>query len=127
MLMISRDEVLMGRDQEFPLTPELESNLDALMTALNAFRTHYAVPMTVSSGYRPGHYNKDAGGAKNSSHTTCEACDFHDPSGLIDAYCTANLDILEECGLYLEDPGHTVGWSHLTTRAPASGKRVFIP
>lgn len=125
--MITRDEILMGRDKEFPLDKALEANLNALLTALNAFRAHYGVPMKVSSGYRPGHYNKDAGGASNSSHKTCEACDFSDQSGLLDAYCEANLDILAECGLYLEDPDHTVGWCHLTTRAPKSGHRVFIP
>lgn len=117
----------MGRDKEFPLSDELKLNLDALVIALNAFRSHYGVPMVVTSGYRPGHYNKDAGGAKNSPHVTCQACDFHDPSGILDAYCVANQDILEQCGLYLEDPKHTIGWCHLQIRRPGSGSRIFIP
>jgi hypothetical protein len=29
--------------------------------------------------------------------------------------------------LYREDPGSTPGWVHLTTRAPKSGRRTFIP
>lgn len=125
--MISRDEVLMGRDKEFPLTPELEANLSGLLVALNKFRSAYGKPMTVSSGYRPGHYNKDAGGAKGSAHEVCLACDFHDSDGAIDAWALANIAFLEHAGLYLENPNNTNGWSHLSTRRPGSGKTVFNP
>ena len=83
--------------------------------------------MIVSSGYRPGHYNKDAGGAKGSAHAVCLACDFKDPTGDLDQWCMDHLDVLEQCGLYLESPNHTLGWCHLTIRAPGSGDRVFIP
>lgn len=124
--MISREEVLMGRDKEFPLTPALESNLQKLLIALNKFRTAYGKPMVVTSGYRPGHYNKDAGGALHSSHLTCEACDFSDPQGILDAFCMANLKLLEDCGLWLESPMNTVGWCHLQIR-PVPNKRVFLP
>lgn len=34
---------------------------------------------------------------------------------------------LEQFGLYREDPRYTITWSHLTTRAPHSGHRTFIP
>lgn len=125
--MITAKEILMGRDTEFPLSDELKLNLDALVLALNQFRSHYAVPMIVSSGYRPGYYNRKAGGAPGSAHETCLATDFKDESGILDAYCLANLDILEECNLYLEDPKNTPGWCHLTIRPPKSGHRVFLP
>ncbi len=85
------------------------------------------VIVKVSSGYRPGHYNKDAGGAPNSAHSTCQAVDFYDLDGKMDFYCLANLPILKRCGLYLEAPTGTQGWSHLSTRRPNSGARVFIP
>ena len=126
-MSISRDEILMSRDDQYPLSNELEANLAELLPALNKFREIYGKPMVVSSGYRPGHFNSDAGGAKGSAHSVCLACDFHDQDGALDAYCSANLSVLVDCGLYLEDPGHTPGWCHLTTRAPASGHRVFIP
>lgn len=125
--MISRDEVLMGRDAQYPLTSQLEANLTGLLAALNQFRAAYGIPMIVSSGYRPGPYNSAAGGATNSPHLVCMACDFHDPDGTLDQYCLNNLELLEKCGLWLESPGHTPGWCHLQTRVIPSGNRVFIP
>ena len=100
--MISRDEVLMGRDVEFPLTPELEANLSKLLEAVNKLRTLYGKPMIVNSGYRPGHYNTDAGGAPNSAHQLCEAIDIKDEDGEVKKWIT--VEILEQCGLYQEDP-----------------------
>ena len=112
--MISRDEVLMGRDVEYPLTPELEANLDKLLYALNIFRELYGKPMVVSSGYRPGHYNSDAHGAKHSNHIICLAADFHDPLGEIDQYITLdNEQILASAGLWREAQASTPGWVHL--------------
>lgn len=124
---ITRAEVLMGRDQMAPLTPKLSENLTKLMLALNALRDLYGKPMIVSSGYRPPEINFAAGGAKQSNHMFCLACDFKDPDGALDRWCLENLSALEECGLYLEDPGHTPGWCHLQVVPPRSGKRVFIP
>lgn len=124
---IARGEILMGRDGEFPLSEELEVNLGSLLVALNKFRDIYGIPMRVSSGYRPGHYNTDAGGAANSPHKTCEACDFHDQDGSLKRYLSNNLGILDTCDLYMEDPGHTPSWVHLQIRRIPSGKRVFIP
>lgn len=125
--MISREEILMGRDKEYPLTPELERNLQKLLKCLNMFRSIYGHPMIVSSGYRPGHYNKDAGGAKNSNHIVCLACDFSDPHGEIDFFAANRLDVLERSGLYLELPARTPGWSHLQCVGPSSGERIFKP
>lgn len=125
--MITKQEVLMGREKEFPLTQEMETNLEKLLSALNKFRSHYGAPMLVSSGYRPEKFNTAAGGAKASNHMKCLACDFKDPSGVLAQYCLANLDILKECGLYLESPAHTKGWVHLQAVPPKSGNRVFIP
>lgn len=127
MSLITRDEILMGRDTEFPLSTELEHNLQQLLTAINHFRSIYGKPMVVSSGYRPGYYNRNVGGANNSSHITCEACDFHDVGGDLDYFCVMNQAVLEQCGLYLESPARTINWCHLTIRPPHSGKRVFLP
>ena len=124
--MITANEVLMGRDQKWPLSPELKNNLDTLLIALNMFRGYYNKPMNVSSGYRPAAINvliKNA--ASHSAHSECLACDFHDLNGELDKFCMANLDILEHCGLYLEHPDNTPNWCHLTVRPPKSGKRVF--
>lgn len=126
--MITRREVLMGRDALYPLTPELEANLELLLIALNAFRRAYGKFMVVSSGYRPPEINKGvAGAAKRSNHMLCLACDFKDTDGSLGAWCLANLKVLEECGLYLEHPSATRGWVHLQVVAPRSGNRVFYP
>lgn len=121
--MISRDEILMGRDADYPLSDELEVNLAKLLIAVNKLRTLYGKPMYVSSGYRPGHYNTDAGGASGSAHEVCEAVDFHDRDNALKNWSTNN--ILEECGLYMESAGYTITWLHVQVRP--TKERVFIP
>lgn len=126
-MLITREEVLQGRDVEFPLTPQLEGNLVKLLEGLNKFRILYGQPMFVSSGYRPATANAAARGASKSAHLTCEACDFHDSSGIIGRFILGNQIVLEKCGLYAENPKVTIGWCHLTTRSPGSGNRIFNP
>lgn len=128
--MIARHEILMGREVENPLTPELEQNLEKLLVALNVVRQAYGKPLKVTSGYRPLSFNKKAGGSKRSAHLTCEACDFFDPKGEFAKWCLANIEVLEKAGLYMEDPRFTqisdgIGWVHLQIRP--TKKRVFIP
>lgn len=67
------------------------------------------------------------GAAKNSKHIVCQAIDLNDHDGRLDAWCLANLDALEELGLWLEHPDATPGWCHLQTQPPRSGNRVFEP
>lgn len=130
--MISRDEVLKGRDRDYPLDSELELNLIRLLDAVNKIRKEWGRPLVVTSGYRPGHFNKSARGAKKSAHMTCEAVDFHDGDGEFGKWCLNNLKLLEEAGLYMESPLYTheppnKRWIHLQIRRPKSGNRVFIP
>lgn len=126
--MITAEEVLMGRDKQWPLTEEMSDNLDALLVALNMFRQAYGKPMIVSSGYRPYVFNATVkGAAPNSAHTVCLACDFVDKDGKLDLFCLDNLALLRKCGLYLESPANTPGWTHLQLREPKSGNRVFLP
>ena len=126
--MISKAEILMGRDKDYPLDAEMQANLQKLLTAVNLFRKHYGKPMTVSSGYRPAAINaKVKGAAKKSNHMRCLAVDFKDTDGLIDKFCMDNLHILEACGLWLEHPEATPNWCHLQCVPPKSGNRVFKP
>jgi uncharacterized protein YcbK (DUF882 family) len=128
--MISKEEILMGRDKEYPkeYTKEVSDNIDKLLISLNKFRKAYGKPMSVSSGWRPAAINsKIANAAKKSNHMVGLACDFKDADGSLDAFCMANLKLLEECGLYLEHPDATVGWCHLQCISPKSGNRVFRP
>lgn len=66
-------------------------------------------------------------GAKNSSHKEGEGVDRFDPGGHIDEWCMINQDKLAECGIHIEHPSATVGWSHWTIRPPRSGNIVFYP
>lgn len=125
--LINRDEILSGQDTKFPLNGTMEGNLTRLLASLNKFRLAYGKPMVVSSGYRPPEHNKKVGGAPNSCHLTCEACDFRDAKGEIKAWVAANPAILEQCGLYMEHPDATTTWIHLQIRMPTSGHRVFKP
>jgi len=131
-MQFTRAEILAGRDQEYPLTPELEVNLGHLLCALNVLGQHYPPAVTVSSGYRPGHYNSAAHGASNSPHLTCQAADLRDPPGPdghrpLTEWCLANLALLELYGLWMESPASTPTWVHLQVRPIPSGHRVFNP
>lgn len=117
----------MGRDVEYPLTPELELNLADLLIALNMLREQYGRPMRVSSGYRPGVYNKLANGAPNSPHKTLQACDFYDADRHLTNWILQNPIMLVECKLYMENPMEAPSWCHLQTRAVPSGRRIFTP
>lgn len=72
-------------------------------------------------------------GRQNSSHKEAKAVDVFDPKGDLDKWLDGFEDghngniKLEQYGLYREHPDSTPGWCHLTTRAPGSGHRTFIP
>lgn len=66
-------------------------------------------------------------GAARSNHKEGLAVDRYDPDGKIDAWCMANLDVVAACGIWLEHPSATSGWSHWQCVAPRSGRRVFMP
>lgn len=124
--MITRAQLLMGRDAEFPLTSALEQNLTKLLTAVNFLQAHWwTFPIVVSSGYRPGHYNRDAGGSATSAHLTCQAVDILDPRQELSTFLLHNQNILAQCNMYMEDPSQTKTWCHLQIRP--TKERVFKP
>lgn len=124
---ISEAEYLMGRDKAAPLTTAMRTNMEKLLIALNLIRDLYGKPLKVSSGYRPPGINAvTANASKTSCHLTCEACDFEDTDRKLVQWCLRNMDLLERAGLYMESPINTPSWVHLQTRAPRSGKRVFL-
>jgi hypothetical protein len=125
--MITKEQLLMGREVEFPITEQMGKDADTLLERVNALQNEAGCPIvfTVSSGYRPGHYNTDAHGAPNSSHCVCQAVDIHDIGEKLDNWLTD--DLLTKYNLYREAPSHTPNWTHLTIRAPHSGHRTFLP
>lgn len=125
--MITKNEILKGRDKMYPISASISANLEKLLDSLNKFKLVYGKPLVVSSGYRPGGFNVSAGGAKRSNHMICLACDFVDLDSSLDSFCVGSPEVLESCGLYLEHPMWTKGWCHLQCVPPASGKRIFVP
>lgn len=125
--MLKREDILMGRDKQSPLTKEMEKNLENLLKAVNGLLKHYNSPVKVSSGYRPPQINQSVGGARQSAHTTCEAVDLADPNGYLCNWILNNIHLLKQFGLYMENPMFTKGWVHLQIRPTRSGNIVFLP
>ena len=128
--MITLADFYMGRDRRFPdeLTDEKRSNAEEMVDKANELLTRFGETRKVNSGWRPASINKaTVGAAPKSKHMTCEAIDFEDKDGSLDAWCLENLDVLQEIGLWLEHPDSTPNWCHLQTLAPRSGNRVFKP
>lgn len=128
--MITKSELLKGRDKAYPkaYTKEISDNLDRLLVVMNQVRAAYGKPMTVSSGWRPPEVNEDtSNAAKASNHLKGLACDIADPKGDVMRWVLANLDLMQQLGLYLEDFRWTPTWVHFQIVPPGSGKRIYIP
>lgn len=84
-----------------------------LVKFLQAAREHFAVPLTINSGYRTSSYNNKIGGAKNSYHVKGQAADHH-TNGKVDLMNLAKF--YESIGV----PGIIVypnsGFIHIDTR-----------
>jgi uncharacterized protein YcbK (DUF882 family) len=115
----------MGRDKDHPLNMQQARNMAGLLSRVNwLFGTLELYPK-VSSGYRPAAINTSVGGAKMSTHMVCAGIDLHDPDGMLAAKMIDHLDLLEQCGLWLENPSYTKKWIHLDIKQRKN--RVFIP
>lgn len=120
-------------------TPERRANAEKLLLAASrlemrmsaagvVFPTNPATNCGVSGklygGFRP---QACTIGARRSNHKEGLAVDLFDPNSKIDAWCMTHLDVLEECGIWIEHPEKTDGWSHWQCVPPKSGRRVFYP
>ena len=118
-------------------TSERQANARALLIAVNdllnearadgvVIQTNPATGSHISGqtlgGFRP---QDCAQGAPTSSHKQGRGVDIYDPGNALDAWL--DDDKLAAFGLYREHPSFTVGWTHLTDRAPGSGRRTFNP
>ncbi len=128
-MAITEEAYLKGRHLKEPLNATQVANMGLLLERVNALLMEDSCPgfVGVTSGYRPASINSSVGGALKSAHLTCEAVDLADPTGEIDKWLVQNPELLIKHGLYLESPTKTSGWSHLQTRAPKSGNRIFLP
>ena len=123
--MITPKDYLMGRDKIYPISKEQALAMADLLARINHLFATLKINAHITSGYRPGHFNKAAGGAARSGHLVCQAIDVADPQGELAELFKNNLKLLEEYGLWLEDPEHTLGWLHLDTKERKN--RIFKP
>lgn len=128
--MITLEEYLMGRQIKYPsdYTPAIKAAAIALLNQVNDLLAllNYDKPV-VSSGWRPPEVNTKVGGKPFSNHMTGHAIDIADADRTLTNLIKANMDVLETCKLYLEDPESTKTWVHLQNIPPKSGKIIFKP
>lgn len=128
--MITKDEILMGRDKKYPkeYTEEISNNIDKLLEAMNQVRKAYNKPMFVASGWRPSEINEStSNAAKNSNHLKGLAVDIKDTDGKLWEWVLMNLVLMKKLGIYLEDKRWTPTWVHFQIVPPKSKKRIYIP
>lgn len=117
---------------KYPTTPEIDANLNILLERINRVRDAFNKPMIITSGLRSQEQQQAliASGKSNaphSKHLNGEACDVDDPNGELKSWVMANLSIIENIGLWMEDFNHCSNWIHFQIVAPNSGNRFFIP
>lgn len=141
--MISLEQYWMGREREHgaELTPDITGNAVVLLERVNQVlsraseeRVQPAVDKStgtaVASGWRPKSVNDaTANAGKTSKHVIGCAVDLRDavPDRPLARWCLRNRKLLEEVGLWMEDPQWTPTWVHLQSIPPGSGNRVYIP
>ncbi|MFD1121820.1 hypothetical protein ACFQ2T_04845 [Methylophilus flavus] len=100
----------------------LEAAKKAGIELKNNPNTDSLISGTQYGGFRP---QSCPIGAAGSSHKQGQAVDIFDPQNKLDGWI--NDAILTQYGLYREHPDATIRWCHLSTRAPKSGRRTFLP
>lgn len=128
--MISMQEILMGRAKLEDLDAETQANLTVLLEKINKLRAAYGKPLKVNDGYRRPQDTPKNGAAK-SKHLLGQAIDLDDDdSAFLWEWVKENLQLLQDIGLWIEDPRWTHGkgtWMHFQTVPPKSGNRIFVP
>ena len=125
------------------VTLEVENNAQALLDRVNVLIDRMDLdgvpiienPITRSlvSGTQNGGFRPQACpiGAARSKHKTGNGVDVYDPQRALATWAVNNLDVLQELGLYIEDPRWTPTWLHLQDLPPGNppnpARTVFIP
>lgn len=135
--MLSIKEFLKPGVSFSSLPSEVQVNLLELCKRINTVRQIYGKPMTVTSGLRTMAEHLAIYKAKGitdqsripmkSKHLSGEAVDISDPKRELQAWCKANVAVLEAANLWCEDFSATPNWVHFQSIAPKSGKRFFMP
>lgn len=126
--MISLQDYMMGRDEDYPPTPEMIENATNLLEQLSLLEEELHVIFILNSGYRPEAMIEKGllPGCPHDAHSTCQGIDLHDPDLAISGMLVWNQAFLEKVGLYMESPQSAKTHLHLQSVPPKSGKRIFI-
>ncbi len=137
--MITVEDLFAGYPAHPEITEEFKASAHELLVRVNDLlaeaesngvhvrtnpHTNTCVSGQHDGGWRP---QSCPTGAPHSAHKQAQAVDVYDPGNVLDAYITAHPEILVAFDLYRESPVATQGWCHLSTRAPGSGRRTFLP
>jgi hypothetical protein len=106
-------------------TEAIKDAATVLATRVTELLIVYGERPPITSGYRTPAANRAAGGASKSAHLEGRAVDLADPKGALGRWCMNHLYLLEEHGLWMEDPTVTKTWCHLQSREAKN--RVFKP
>lgn len=110
------------------LTKEQEANFEKLFIAMNKIRALYGKPMIVTSGVRTQQMQMRINPSNpHSAHLAGAAVDINDPDKDLWGWCLDNINIIIECGLYLENRLSHSRHTHFQILPPKSGSRIFNP
>ena len=136
--MISMNELLSGNKLE-DQSPEIQANLQKLLTVMNKVRVMYDKAMIVTSGLRSLAHHLAIYAAKGitdqskipmkSKHLFGLAVDIQDTDGKLAEWCKAHEQELLALGVYIEMLDKTPGWVHFQIEKYASwipGKSIFF-
>ena len=123
------------------ITPEIRANAERLLNKVNrliaegekkgvkfAFNaaTNSQIGGSGNGGFRP----QDCPiGAPQSAHKQGCAVDLFDPRNEIDHWLNDphTMALIVELDIYMEAQIATIGWAHISIKAPRSGRRFFNP
>lgn len=135
--MISMAELLNNKYKLEDQDQSIQDNLKILLERMNKVRKLFGKPMTCTSGlrsmddhlriYKQKGITDESKIPMKSKHLYGEAADFSDPKQELQKWCLANVDKLEEIGLWMEDFSATVNWCHFQIVPPKSNSRFFKP
>jgi uncharacterized protein YcbK (DUF882 family) len=134
--MITIKELLSNQAKFEDLDKDVQANLNELFLKVNIVRKEYGKPMIVTSGLRTKKHHLDIYARKGiyppkvpmkSNHLFGRAVDFADGDGKLKKWILANIKLMEEIGLYMEDFNATKTWVHFQINPPKSGNRFFKP
>ncbi len=134
--MITIKELLSNQAKFEDLDKDIQANLNELFLKVNIVRKEYGKPMIVTSGLRTKKHHLDIYARKGiyppkvpmkSNHLFGRAVDFADGDGKLKKWILANIKLMEEIGLYMEDFAATKTWVHFQINPPKSGNRFFKP